>query len=255
MVQNIFQSRYILKYLVLRDLKERYQFSVLGFLWTILHPLSLMVMYGVVFKFLFRVQIENYTVYLLSGIVPWIFLTNGITQATHSIINHHHMISKIYFPREIFPISALSSHFIHFVMSLGVFFLFVLFLGVPISGYILCLPLVVLTQFIFMLGISFFLCSWMVFFRDTAMIVSVVFQFLFFLCPIVYETNLVPEKVRFFYSLNPMVPMLEAYRKIFMYGQNPLSEVFLYVVGVSFLMMYLGILFFRKVEWVFPERA
>src|SRR3989338_3190859 len=255
LIQNIYQFRYILKCFEFKDLKEKYHSSFLGFVWTILTPLCLMAMYGIIFHYIFKVKIENYTLYLLSGIIPWIFFVGGLEQATHSLVHNYPLMNKIYFPREILPIAAINGHLIHFLISWTLFFGLIVFQGIPLSWNILTFPIIVLVQYALLMGFALCLSALMVFFRDVIFIAQLIFQILFFFCPIVYALTSVPDIYKPLYLLNPMAVLIGAYRNVLLYGQSPFDFYFYYVSIFSIFLLYVGFSFFKTNEWIYPERA
>src|SRR3989338_2740212 len=185
--ENIISYYGVIEGFVVRDLKDRYKSSYLGFFWTILHPLSLVVTYTFVFKYVFKVQIDHYVIYLLSGLIPWIFFTTAITNSSESIVHNFHLLNKVYFPREIFPIAIAVGQFIHFLISMTILLIAIIcFTHIHISSYYFILPFLMMVQFFLILGSSFLFSMLMVYLKDVPLILNVVFQFLFFLCPIAY---------------------------------------------------------------------
>lgn len=230
-LRELWQYRELTRNLVMRDLKVRYKSSFLGVVWSWLNPLLMMVVYTIFFTiFLHNDQIQNYPVFLLCGLLPWNFFNESISQATGSIVANSHLIKKVYFPREILPISVVLSNLINFLISLPVFFLLALLFGQPIRGWVLFLPVTIFLQVLFTIGLGFLLATLNTFFRDTQFILNVLLLAGFFLTPVFYPINRVPNEATlmgielhniqvWLRRLNPMASIIASYRDLLYYGQ------------------------------------
>lgn len=228
----------LLRNLVVRDLKVRYRDSVLGFGWSLLNPLLMMGVFTLVFQVLANTDpIERYPFFLLSALVPWLFTQHAVTSAMRSVTSNAQLIKKVYFPRELLPISAILASFINFMLAYAVFWLVAIPFGVGTSLAMALIPLNMLLHLIFVLGLGLLLAAVNVFLRDTEHIVEVGLLAWFFLTPIFYAMSIVPNAVflgfdihRWVFTLNPMATLVTNYRYAFMWGFFPIRHTLVTVV-------------------------
>jgi lipopolysaccharide transport system permease protein len=219
---ELFRYRSLIQALVYRHLSIRYRGSILGFLWSFLNPLCLMAIYTVVFHYYIRFhQVENYTIFLLCGLLPWIWSSSALHEGTSSIAGSGHLITKSMFPAHILPFVSVVTSLVNFLLSLPLLFLFMLFLGVPVPGTVLLLPVLLLVQLTFLHGCSLFLGSANVMFRDVQHLVGNFLSFVFFLCPVVYPLSSVPKGFRFTINYNPFALFILAYQELLLEGRVP----------------------------------
>jgi len=225
---ELLRYRELIENLVLRDLKVRYKGSVLGFLWSLLNPLLLMGVFTVVFTVLApNAEIPKFPAFLLCALLPWNFFSSSMVGAVNSIVGNGHLIKKVYFPREILPISVVMSSFVNFLLALPVLFLFLALFRVPFTVWLVYLPVIMAVQVAFVIGVALLLATLNVYYRDTAVILEALLQAWFFLTPIFYPAEFVPEwhtilgialpVRRLTYILNPMASIVASYRSV-LYG-------------------------------------
>ncbi len=255
LVKNLYNYRELLKSNVKKEIRGKYKGSFLGVLWSFINPLLQVAVYAIVFPYIMRVQTENYLIYLIIGIIPWTFFTTVINQGMVTVRINAGIIKKVYFPREILPISVAVSGLINFLISCIIILLFCIFGGVGVSWHIIFLPLIAIIQFILTLGIAFALSAINVYIKDTEYLITFFINMLFYATPILYEATLFPESIRFILYLNPMTQVVEAYRNIFLYHQLPNLEGFVYLVVISIIILGIGLLIFRKLEKGFAEEV
>lgn len=200
--------------LIDKDLKIRYQGTVFGYLWSLINPFFMMVIYTVVFSIFLRVQVDNYALYLICALLPWTFFSNSLLVGTTAVVGNAHFISKFYCPRELFPMAVLMSNAIILFLSFFPFVLFLLYIKGMVGWSIVMLPIVVFIHLLFTLGLVLILSSLYVFYRDVRHLMEFVMMIWFYLTPIIYPISMVPEKFRFILYLNPMVPVLSLYRDV-----------------------------------------
>ena len=243
----------LLKTSTQKEFRGRYKKSVLGVLWSCLNPLFQLIIYAIVLSFVLRQEIDNYVCFLIIALIPWNFLTSSINQSAVSIWANHNLIKKVYFPREILPISIVTSNCISFLISLLLVFAFIIFTGVGFSSVILLLPVIILIQYLFVLGLSLIVSSVTVYFRDLEHIVSVLLNMLFYLTPIVYSIDFIPTNYLVFFKLNPMYHIINVYRDVLYYQRIPdlLSFGMLLLVSIAFFII--SYLIFAKLEKRFAE--
>jgi lipopolysaccharide transport system permease protein len=258
--------------LVVRDLKVRYKSSVLGFVWSLLNPLLMMLVFAMVFGLLFPNQsIPKFPVFLLSGLLPWNFFSTAIMGSIGSIVSNSHLVKKVYFPREVLPISTVLSNGVNFLLALVVLFAMLIFSGKGITVWIVWLPAIILVQVILTLGLAFILTTINVFYRDVTVIMEVVMQAWFFLTPVFYPIEILPETStllglalpvrRLLYIFNPMASIIASYRSV-LYGSTtgappgpPGFDFFSRTAVTAVLILVVGYLFFSRFAHTFGEEV
>lgn len=248
--------REFLKNLVVRDLKVRYRNSVLGFIWSLLNPLLMMAVFSIVFGVLLQQGIPNYPIFILVALLPWNFHSASVMGSVNSIAGNGHLVKRVYFPREILPVSLVLSNLVNFLLALPVLFLIKLVLGSPFSGWILLLPLIVVLQTMFLSGVCLFVSSVNVYLRDTEVIVDVFMLAWFFLSPIVYNMEqLSPESAGWLYWLNPMASLISSYRLILYNNAAPDTLFLLRTTITCLLTLVIGYAVFRRLAPDFGEEV
>jgi lipopolysaccharide transport system permease protein len=228
-LRELLSFRDLVVNLVARELKVRYKRSVLGFLWTLLNPLGMMLVFTFVFTVLMpNNQIPNYPLFLLCGLLPWNFFSVGVMASINSVVGNGDLVKKVYFPREALPLSTVLANLVNFLLALLVLFVVMAVLKSRLSPWIWLLPLVILIQACFILGIAFVLSTVNVFYRDTLMIMDVIMLAWFFLTPVIYPVAILPNRYevlghtinvqRWLYILNPMASLVAAYRDLLYWG-------------------------------------
>lgn len=245
---EIARHRELIQFLVVKDLKIRYHGSVLGYFWSLLHPLLIMVLYTVVFSFFLRIQVEHYPLFLISALLPWNFFAASLSVGTQSLLANAHFIQKLYCARELFPLTAVLTHSILLFNSLIVIIPFTLYYRGEIGWSILVLPAVLVIQFIFALGLSLLLSCLQVFYRDVSHLVDFFLSFWFFLTPILYPLSMVPEKFQPLLYLNPMFWIVDLYRSILYETTFPSLFAFLTALAVALTTLALGWMVFVSRE-------
>ena len=255
MINRIYRYREFLKTNVKKDIRGKYKGSFLGVLWSFINPLLMALVYAIVFPFILKNSQDNYVTFIVIGILPWTFFTTVISQGTYCIIMNAPIIKKVYFPREILPISVATSGLVNFFIALPIILLFCLFSGLGLSWYILLFPLVALAQYVLLLGIIFITCSINVYVRDLEYIVQFIVNMMFYGTPVLYSSTLFPEKYRWILNMNPMTTLINSYRDIFYYQRFPDFGMLGIVFGCSALLFFIGINVFKKLERRFAEEV
>ncbi len=270
-LQAIKDYRYLLTNLVIRDIKARYKNSILGILWSMLNPLGLMLVFTLVFSVLGRGQgTRQYPVFVLVGIVPWHFFSGALTAGTMSIINNAPLVKKVYFPRELLPTASLLSNLVNFGFSLVVLTLFIYAYDIGLTIYALWVPVIVLTQIIFTLGITLLLGAITVFYRDVLMVLQVGVQAWFFLTPIFYPFEFFGDSstllgitfnpAQVMRWINPMASIIDSYRTVLWGTQTSagpvaMNPVFLLRTFVTAVIVFIiGYAVFIRTEHLFGEK-
>lgn len=245
--------RELIKILTISDLKVKYQSSVLGFAWSMLNPLLLMLVLYFVFSNVFKTTQINFALYLLIGIISWRFIANGTTSAMSAIVGKSSLVTKIFIPRKVLVLSTVLSAFISSLLEFLVLAPLLVVLGAGLSPYILLFPFIHIIYFFIVYGISLILGSLYVYYRDLTQIWDVLMQIGFFLSPIVYPLSTVPTEYMSYYMLNPMTVMIQMYRDVLLYHQMPsLWDVtFTLLAGLGITLI--GSAIFNRLERRFAE--
>lgn len=251
--KELYNYRELLKTNIKKEVRGKYKGSWLGVLWTFLNPLLMLAVYAFVFPYILRVQVENYTIFMIVALIPWNFFTTAIQSGTGSVVANGNILKKVYFPREIIPISITTSQLVNFLITCIIMFIFILFSGVGFSVHLLLMPLLILIQYLITLALTFVLSALTVFVRDVDHFVSVALTLGFYATPIVYQASMLPEKFQWVLKINPMAQLVEAYRAILYYHQMPdfIAIGIWEILSVVFLI--LGYLAFKKLEKSFVE--
>jgi len=254
--------RDLLYNLVARDLKVRYRGSALGFLWTLLNPLLMMAVFTLVFRVMTRRDIENFPQFALLGLLSWNFLAGSLTGALHSITGNGNLINKVYFPREVLPLSVVIANLVNFLLTLPLYFVLAIVLrSAPPGPHIVFLPAIILLQTVFVAGLALILAALNVLFRDTGAFLEVGLLAWFFLTPVFYQLELLPNPSllgldiwRWVYILNPMATIVTDYRYLVLYNIPPIRMTLITAVEAVTLLA-LGWWFFRRVAPLFSEEV
>ncbi len=251
--KELYQYRELLKTNVKKEIRGKYKGSWLGVLWTFLNPLLQLLVYSFVFPYILRVEVEHYTIFMMVALVPWTFFTTAVQVGTGSIIAESGIIKKVYFPREIIPLSVVISALVNFLITCIIMFLFILISGVGFTPYVLLFPVIVLIQTIFTLGFTFILSAITVYIQDIGHFVSIFLMLLFYATPIVYNGELLPAKFQWVIKLNPMAQVINAYRDILFYHNTPDYKGIGILALVSLAILIIGYQIFQKLKRNFAE--
>lgn len=215
--KNLYEYRELLKTSVKKEVRSKYKNSFLGVLWSFLNPLLQIIVYAIIFSLILKNKQDNYAIFLCAGLIPWTYFSISINKSAFTIIENGNIIKKVYFPREIIPISVVTAETINFLISTLIILGFVIFGGIGISKYILYYPLVLIAQYLVILAISFIISSICVYFRDLQHFIGIILQLLFYATPIVYSQDSIPPEYQWILKYNPMTYIVNAYRNIFYY--------------------------------------
>lgn len=255
LVNDLRHYREFLKSNVKKDIRGKYKGSFLGVLWSFINPLLSVLVYAIVFPYIMRIKVENYLIYLITGIIPWTFFTSSINMGLISVLSNADIIKKVYFPRIILPISTVTSCLVNFLISCLIIVLFCLGSGLGISFQILWLPLIALIQYVMLLGFTFILSAIEMYMRDIEHIVNFILSMAFYVTPILYTPDIFPENLAWVLKVNPMSYLVNAYRSIFFYQKMP-DLIGLGVVSIfSIFLFMIGYLIFEKLQKGFAEEV
>lgn len=236
-----------------RDLRVRYEGAILSYLWWIAQPLAL----GAVLYFalgrVVRLDVPNYPVFLLSALFPWFWFSAAITQGSGSITSNSGLLKKVSFPKLILPLSTVFSNTLQFILTLPILVLFIYIAGMESHvSWLLGIPLLLVLQTAILVGLGTFLACVNVFSRDLSPFLGVLTRLMFYLTPIIYPLDRVPGRFRPFMSLNPIAPLIEAWRDLFMQGTLPGTEIWPAAV-LAVASVIIGVGLFRLVERYFAD--
>lgn len=255
MFKNLYKYRELLKTNVKKEIRGKYKGSFLGIFWSFINPLLQVVVYAIVFPYLLRGSTDNYLVYIITGLIPWTFFLTMISQGTTIIKANAGIIKKVYFPREILPISVVASGLVNFLISCIIILAFCLIFKVGITWHIIFLPIITLIETIFILGLVFILSAINVYVQDIEYIVQFILSMLFYGTPIVYELSILKDAgmLANLINLNPMTQIITGYRDIFLYHTIPDFKVLGLVFLFSIVLLIFGVFVFKKLEKKFAE--
>jgi len=251
----LYQYRELLLVWTIRNIKVRYKQSILGAGWAILQPLSLMVAFSLIFTYIVRIPTDGvpYPIFSYAGLLPWIFFATSISYSVISLVQNMNLVTKIYFPREILPISTVAASLVDFLVASIIFIGMMFYYRIPLSATMLLVPIILTVQVLLILGIVFFVSALNVFYRDFRFLVPLGVQLWMYATPVIYPVTLVPERFQIFYMLNPMAGLIESYRSVTIHGILP-NMWYLGLSAVISLVIFLsGYLYFKKVEWMFSD--
>lgn len=254
LLKEIYAYREMIFSLVRRDLKGRYKGSILGFFWTFLNPLLQLCVYTIVFSIILRSDIEDYYLFLFVALVPWLFFSVSVSGGSSCIRSQQDMVKKIYFPREVLPIAFVTSQFINMLLSLIVVFIVVLFSGRGLNFVaLLYMPVIMVVEYILCLGAALIISAATVYIRDLEYLSGIITMAWQFLTPIMYSIDIVPQRLMALFMLNPMTPIIIAYRDILYFGKAPKMGTLIHAFFVGIALLIIGFLVFGKLKRRFAE--
>lgn len=254
LVKELYAYRQMVVSLVRKELRGRYKGSVLGFMWTFINPLLQLMVYTLVFSVLLRSPIEKYYLFLFVALVPWIFFSSSLTGGASSILAQKDMVKKIYFPREVLPISFVTTAFVNMLLCFIVIFGVVFVSGTGVNPVaLLYLPAIMVIEYLMALGIAMVSSAITVYFRDMEHILGIVSMVWMYMTPIMYDVSIVPSKLQQFFYLNPMTSVIIAYRDILYYNQIPHISTLVNALVFGIIVMLLGFVVFGRLQKNFAE--
>jgi lipopolysaccharide transport system permease protein len=254
-LQELWEYRDLLYFLTWRDIKVRYKQTVLGASWAIIQPLFTMVVFSLFFGKLANIPSDGvpYPIFAFTALVPWTFFANGLNQSSNSLVGSSHLITKVYFPRLVIPISSVVSGTLDFAISFLVLLGMIVFYGITPTGNMIWLPFLLFLSFVTALGVGMWLSALNVQFRDVRYVVPFLTQIWLFATPIAYPSSLLSEPWRTIYGLNPMVGVVEGFRWALLgtkTGPGPIIAVSSLVATAA---LVGGALYFRRMEKIFAD--
>lgn len=260
-LRDLFRYRALIRSLVARELQARYRGSVLGFLWSFINPLLLLLIYTFVFTVVMPgsrgAGIEPYSLFLFCGILPWTWFSSSLLESSNALIASGSLLRKVMFPAEVLPIVSVLTGLAHFCLGLPILGLFIVYAAVPVNlADLLWLPVIVLIQLVFTLGLALLLSSLTVHFRDIRDLLASLLTFWFFATPIIYPVSQAPEAYRWVLGLNPFTHLITAYQEVlFVAGPMPLTMGLLAVAGIAITTFCAGYFVFDRLRDTLAEEV
>ncbi len=238
-----------------REIRIRYSQSIVGSAWAILQPLSLMIIFTLIFSLFLKVPTTGipYPVFAYTALLPWTFFSNALSTAIPSLVNNMGLVSKIYFPREILPVSSVIANFIDFLIATSIYVVLLIIYHISLSWTIVFVPLIILVQLILTIGITLAASAVNVFYRDVRFVIPLALQLLMYASPIIYDVSSVPANLKPFYFLNPMAVIIDTYRRVILQNQLPDWPYFGLATLISVLILVLSYRYFKKAEREFAD--
>lgn len=254
LISELYAYREMIFSLVRRDLNGRYKGSALGFLWTFINPLLQLGVYTMVFSVIMRNGIKDYYLFLFVALIPWIFFSTSLSGGSNCIWSQKEMVKKIYFPREVLPIAFVTSQFINMLLSFLVIFAVLIISGKGINPIaFLYLPIIMIVEYILALSVAMISSAITVYLRDVEYILGIITMAWQFLTPVMYPVDLVPDEFQTVFNLNPMSPIIVAYRDILYYKKVPELRTLTQAWCLGLLLLVIGVLVFSKLKRHFAE--
>jgi lipopolysaccharide transport system permease protein len=254
---DLWRYRELFYILSWRDITVRYKQTAIGIAWAILRPLLTMVVFTVIFGRLAKLPSDGhapYPIMVYAAMLPWQFFSSSVSEASNSLVANTQLITKVYFPRIIIPISSVVTSFVDFLIAFVILIFLMMFYKFTPSWNILSLPVFVLISFLTASGIGLYITALNVKYRDFRYIVPFVIQFGLYISPVGFSSSIVPEKYRLLYSLNPMVGVIDGFRCAILSGESMIYwPGFVLSIGVTTFFLFLGIYQFRKMEKTFAD--
>ncbi len=254
-LNELWEYRELLYFLVWRDIKVRYKQTALGAAWAIIQPFLTLVVFSIFFGSLGKMPSDGipYPIFAFAALVPWVFFANGLGQSSNSLVGSSHLITKVYFPRLIVPLGAVFSGIVDFLVAFAVLLAMMLYYGLLPSLNILWLPLFVLLALVTSLGVGLWLSALNVEYRDVRYVVPFITQFWLFATPIAYPSSLLHEPWRTIYGLNPMVGVVEGFRWALLRTNSAPGPIIAVSSGAAILILVTGAFYFRRMEKTFAD--
>jgi homopolymeric O-antigen transport system permease protein len=254
--KNLLRYRTLVQNLVAKDLKVKYRESVLGFLWSLLHPALMLVVYTFAFKVVLRVQRENYVYFIIAGLLPWIFFSGALAASTQALVGNAALIRRIYFPRELLPVASVLFNFTQLLLAFIVFIPAILFLSglQPSWPMALTVPLLLL-HLVFTIGLALVLSSITVHLRDVSHLTEVFLPLLFWTTPIIYPIEIVPESLRRWMTISPLTLFALAYQDVLVKAHRPEWMLVAPLIAWTIAALGLGHLVFRRLSHRMAEEV
>ncbi len=254
-LSELWQYREMLFFLTWRDIKVRYKQTVLGAAWAILQPLLTMVIFSIIFGVIANLPSEGipYPIFTYSALLPWQLFAFALTQSSNSLIGSQNLVSKVYFPRLIIPIASILPALVDFAVAFVVLLGMMFFYQIPISTRVLALPLFLLLAVASALAVGLWFSALNVKYRDIRYVVPFLAMFWQYATPVAYSSTLIPDRWQFIYALNPMTSVVEGFRWALLGTESNLDGTVWASAGVVILLLFGGLIYFKRMEDTFAD--
>lgn len=257
-IKAIVKWKELLWQMVGREVKARYKQSILGYFWVILNPLAQMLVMSFAFSLILRIPTNSsahipYSIFLFVALLPWTLFSNSLSSASSSLVNSSSLITKVYFPRTILVLSTIIAKIIDFLFALSILVIYMIIYQIPINLNILWVIPIFLIQQIFTLGLSLFFAAANLLYRDIQYLLNLLLILWMYLTPVIYPTDIVPEKFKFFFQLNPLSVLINAYRQTILGMGTPKFSSLIVATIVSIITLLLGLSYFKSREKIFAD--
>ena len=246
--RDTYRYRELIWALALKELRVRYKRSVLGFLWALLNPALLIVVMTLVFGTIMRFSIDHYAVFLLSTLLPWTFFSQSLAYSVESIVGNGDLLKKVRIAQLVFPVAAVVSNIINFLLSLLPLMLLIALMRFPLHWTWVYLPVPMLGLFLFTLGTAFFFATINVFYRDVSHIVQILLSAWFYFSPVIYSLDFVSSKYRWLFRINPLLYVLNGFRLAVYYGMLPSLKSVGMSLACGIIALIVGFAVFRRYQ-------
>ncbi|MEI7905185.1 MAG: ABC transporter permease [Candidatus Firestonebacteria bacterium] len=255
-LKEIWEYRELLAGLVLKDVKLRYKQTLLGIAWAVFSPLTMMLIFSFVFSRVAPISTGRipYPIFVYCGLVAWYLFANSLSSAVPVLVSNAGLVTKVYFPREVFPLSSVLSKLVDFFLALALLFLLMPFFGIKFTPALLWIPVILFVQLAFTFGLALLFSMGNLFFRDVKYIFDSVIVIWMFATPVIYPINSSSGPISCLLALNPMIPLVDAYRGVVFEGALLNAGPFLIAAVIAFLVLAAGLTVFHKMEYLFAER-
>ena len=254
MLHEIMEGRELFYFLTLKEIRVKYKQSIIGIGWALLMPLISMVIFTVIFTRVAKVETDvPYPIFVYCGLLPWQLFAHGLGTATKSLVANSNLVTKVYLPREVFPFAAVVSKIVDFAIGFTFVFVLMWYYQIPIVWTIVFLPIILLVQLMFTLGLGFFASMGNLYFRDVDYLMQIGIPLWMYLTAVAYPLEVSDERLQAVLNLNPMTPIVNAYRDVLLRGKIPSLSEFGLVALVSISLFLMGWYFFHRREFRFAE--
>jgi lipopolysaccharide transport system permease protein len=254
-LRQLVRYRDLLWLWTIRDLQVRYKQSLLGIGWAVLQPLALTLIFTLVFSYLVRIDTGGvpYPVFAFVALVPWTFFATSLSTGIPSLINNMNLVTKVKFPREILPMASIGSAFVDFLCGFVVFLGMLVVYGFRPGVHVLWLIPLLVVQMALSMSLTLLGGAAIVFFRDVRFVIPLLVQLWMFATPVIYPANLVPDRWRVLYFINPMAGIIDSYRRIWVFGEEPLLWALALGAVVSAMLLLISYPVFKRLEPTFAD--
>lgn len=259
-IKQIHDRKELLLQMTLREIKSRYKQSIMGYFWVILNPFFQIIIMSLVFSTIMRIPTYAsanipYIIFLYVALLPWSLFANSLSSATGSIVGNANLITKVYFPRSILLLSTILAKIVDFIFASTILIIFLIIYQIPVNLNVFWFIPIFVIQLILTFGLSFFLSASNLIYRDVQYLLNLIISLWFYLTPIVYPTEIVPDKLKILFKLNPMSVLINAYRQVILAGKIPNLSSLAIAFLVSVLTFLLGFAYFKKQEKTFADNV